>query len=203
MSPRGSVRRASRSRPAANRRHRTSASTSSSATPGSARRSRPRSRAVACGSRRSTARPGRSTPSWVMQHVALIRSTIRLAAELGVRKIVTMSGSPGDGPGSSTVNFMWYPWPADAMALLDRQWTAAIDLWQSPRRRRLGRRHRPARVRAPPAPSRVQRADARADARLRSARSSGPTSIRPTCSGSRWTRWPSSGRSDRPSTTST
>ncbi len=62
-------------------------------------------------------------------HVALIRSTIRLAAELGVRKIVTMSGSPGDGPGSSTVNFTWYPWPADAMALLDRQWTAAIDLW--------------------------------------------------------------------------
>ena len=64
------------------------------------------------------------------EHVALIRSTIRLAAELGVRKIVTMSGSPGDGPGSSTVNFTWYPWPADALALLDRQWTAAIDLWQ-------------------------------------------------------------------------
>lgn len=63
------------------------------------------------------------------EHVALIRSTIRLAAELGVRKIVTMSGSPGDGSGSSTVNFTWYPWPADAMALLDRQWTAAIDLW--------------------------------------------------------------------------
>ena len=33
------------------------------------------------------------------RHVALIRSTIRLAAELGIRKIVTMSGSPGDGPG--------------------------------------------------------------------------------------------------------
>jgi len=64
------------------------------------------------------------------QHVALIRSTIRLAAELGVPKIVTMSGSPGDGPGSSTVNFTWYPWPADALALLDRQWTAAIELWQ-------------------------------------------------------------------------
>ncbi len=63
-------------------------------------------------------------------HVALIRSTIRLAAELGVRKLVSMSGSPGDGPGSSTVNFTWYPWPADAVALLDRQWTAAIDLWR-------------------------------------------------------------------------
>jgi sugar phosphate isomerase/epimerase len=65
------------------------------------------------------------------RHVALIRSTIRLAAELGVRKIVTMSGSPGDGPGSSTINFTWYPWPADSLALLDRQWAAAIDLWQN------------------------------------------------------------------------
>jgi sugar phosphate isomerase/epimerase len=64
------------------------------------------------------------------KHVALIRSTIRLAAELDVRKIVSMSGSPGDGPGSSTVNFVWYPWPADALALLERQWAAAIDLWQ-------------------------------------------------------------------------
>ena len=63
-------------------------------------------------------------------HVALIRSTIRLAAELGVRKIVSMSGSPGDGPGSSTVNFTWYPWPADAVALLERQWAAAIELWE-------------------------------------------------------------------------
>ena len=63
------------------------------------------------------------------RHVELIRSTIRLAAELGVGKLVSMSGSPGDGPGSSTVNFTWYPWPADAMALLDRQWAEAIELW--------------------------------------------------------------------------
>jgi sugar phosphate isomerase/epimerase len=65
------------------------------------------------------------------EHVALIRSTIRLAGELGVRKIVSMSGSPGDGPGSSTVNFTWYPWPADAVALLERQWATAIDVWQA------------------------------------------------------------------------
>ena len=65
------------------------------------------------------------------EHVALIRSTIRLAAELGVRKIVSMTGSPGDGPGASTVNFVWYPWPADSLALLGRQWAAAIDLWQA------------------------------------------------------------------------
>ena len=64
------------------------------------------------------------------QHVAMIRSTIRLAAELSVRRIVTMSGSPGDGRDATAVNFTWYPWPADSVALLDRQWAAVIELWQ-------------------------------------------------------------------------
>jgi sugar phosphate isomerase/epimerase len=63
-------------------------------------------------------------------HVDLIRRTFRLAAELGVRKIVTMSGCPGDGASASAVNFTWYPWPADSMALLDRQWAAAVGLWR-------------------------------------------------------------------------
>jgi sugar phosphate isomerase/epimerase len=63
-------------------------------------------------------------------HVAVIRKTIRLASELGVKKIVTMSGSPGDGPGSSAVNFVWYPWPDESMALLERQWDAGIALWR-------------------------------------------------------------------------
>jgi sugar phosphate isomerase/epimerase len=69
-------------------------------------------------------------PTQGNDHLALIRSTIELAGELGVSKIVTMSGNPGDGPASTTVNFVWYPWPSDAMALLERQWDAAIDLWR-------------------------------------------------------------------------
>jgi sugar phosphate isomerase/epimerase len=60
----------------------------------------------------------------------LIRDTMRLAGELGVDKIVTMSGSPGDGQGASTINWIWYPWPSDAVALLDRQWAEAIPLWR-------------------------------------------------------------------------
>ena len=63
-------------------------------------------------------------------HVALIRDTFRLAEALEVSKVVTMSGCPGDGADSSTIDFVWYPWPADALALLDRQWAAAIELWQ-------------------------------------------------------------------------
>ncbi len=70
-------------------------------------------------------------PSVGDEHVGLIRSTFRLAAELGVRKVVTMSGCPGDGPAGSTVDFVWYPWPADALALLERQWDEAIPLWQT------------------------------------------------------------------------
>ena len=41
-----------------------------------------------------------------------------------------MSGTPGDGPGASTVNWVFYPWPADAVMLQARQWEAAISFWQ-------------------------------------------------------------------------
>src|SRR5258705_4228816 len=61
---------------------------------------------------------------------AIIRDTIRLAGELGVETVVSMSGTPGDGPGSTTVNWGFYPWPADAVALLNRQWDIAIPFWQ-------------------------------------------------------------------------
>jgi sugar phosphate isomerase/epimerase len=77
------------------------------------------------------------------RHVAIIRSTIRLAAELGVPKLVTMSGNPGDGAGDSAVNFVWYPWPDDSTALLERQWDAAVALW-----RKLGEEARAAGIEA-------------------------------------------------------
>ena len=79
--------------------------------------------------------------SWVLhpkhdkEHEAIILSTIELAARIGVSTIVTMSGCPGDGPGSSTINWVWYPWPADAVALRERQWNEVIALW-----RRIARR---------------------------------------------------------------
>jgi sugar phosphate isomerase/epimerase len=63
------------------------------------------------------------------QQRASIEATIRLAGELDVPKIVTMSGTPGDGDGATTINWVWYPWPADAVALLERQWDEAIALW--------------------------------------------------------------------------
>jgi sugar phosphate isomerase/epimerase len=63
-------------------------------------------------------------------HEAIVRDTIRLAGELGVETVVSMSGTPGDGPGASTFDWVFYPWPADATALLARQWDAAIPFWR-------------------------------------------------------------------------
>lgn len=63
-------------------------------------------------------------------HRALIRTTILLAERLGVDKIVSMSGVGGDGPGSSTVNWAFMPWPDDQVALLERQWQEGIEYWR-------------------------------------------------------------------------
>ncbi|HLQ48849.1 MAG TPA: sugar phosphate isomerase/epimerase [Candidatus Dormibacteraeota bacterium] len=60
---------------------------------------------------------------------AIIRNTIRLAGELGVETLVSMSGTPGDGPGASTIDWVFYPWPADAVALQARQWEATLSFW--------------------------------------------------------------------------
>jgi len=62
-------------------------------------------------------------------HSAIIDKTLRLAAELGVTKIVSMSGCPGDGPGATTIAWVWYPWPDDAVALRRRSWDAAVAFW--------------------------------------------------------------------------
>ncbi len=62
-------------------------------------------------------------------HSELIDKTLRLAAELGVTKVVSMSGCPGDGPGASTFNWTWYPWPDDAVALGRRHWDEGVRFW--------------------------------------------------------------------------
>jgi sugar phosphate isomerase/epimerase len=64
-------------------------------------------------------------------HDAIIEKTLRLASELGVAKIVSMSGCAGDGPGATTINWVWYPWPPDAVALGQRAWDGAVEFWRS------------------------------------------------------------------------
>ncbi len=63
-------------------------------------------------------------------HVRIMKAAVTLAGQIGVTKIVTMSGCPGDGPNAQMINWIFYPWPPEAMALLDRQWDQAIAFWQ-------------------------------------------------------------------------
>ncbi len=63
-------------------------------------------------------------------HDQIIDKTLRLAGELGVTKVVSMSGCAGDGPTATTVNWVWYPWPDDAVDFAQRAWDGAVEFWQ-------------------------------------------------------------------------
>lgn len=64
------------------------------------------------------------------EHVGIMEAAIELAGLLGVEKIVTMSGCPGEGPAGRHINWVWYPWPEELTALLERQWEEATALWR-------------------------------------------------------------------------
>jgi sugar phosphate isomerase/epimerase len=61
---------------------------------------------------------------------AIVADTFRLAQLLGVDRVVTMSGNPGDGAGATTVNWVTYPWPDEYTDLRRRQWDAMLALWR-------------------------------------------------------------------------
>lgn len=69
-------------------------------------------------------------PRYGDEHVEMIRTAIRIAGELGVDTIVTMSGCPGDGPQARTLNWIGLPWTVEARGILDEQWDVAIDAWR-------------------------------------------------------------------------
>jgi sugar phosphate isomerase/epimerase len=64
-----------------------------------------------------------------IEQVELIHNSIRLASDLEVNKIVTMSGCPGDSPQARAVNWIWFPWPPDMQSIREEQWELAIDTW--------------------------------------------------------------------------
>lgn len=63
------------------------------------------------------------------EHLAMIQDSIRLAGLLGVDKIVSMSGCPGDSPQARTTNWIWFPWPEEMQQIRERQWQQAIETW--------------------------------------------------------------------------
>lgn len=59
---------------------------------------------------------------------AVLRGALRLAEELGVGTVVTMSGLPG-APGDSFPAWITTVWPPENLELLDHQWEVALAYW--------------------------------------------------------------------------
>lgn len=69
-------------------------------------------------------------PTLGCDHVELTRRTIQLAGLLGVDRIVTQSGTPGDSETSKLPNWLAYPWPEDMLEMGRWQWEQTIALWR-------------------------------------------------------------------------
>jgi sugar phosphate isomerase/epimerase len=69
-------------------------------------------------------------PVRAREEARFMEDSIRLANELEVDKIVTMSGCPGDSPQASTINWIWFPWPPETVEIRERQWEEALEVWQ-------------------------------------------------------------------------
>ena len=51
-----------------------------------------------------------------------LRDTIRLAGDMGITKVCTMSGLPGGGPGDKLPNWVVSSWPPETQSILRYQW---------------------------------------------------------------------------------
>ena len=63
------------------------------------------------------------------KHADDLRRTIELAGLLGVRRVVTMSGTPGSDPDARYPSWVVNPWDGVYMDVLDYQWGVAAEFW--------------------------------------------------------------------------
>jgi sugar phosphate isomerase/epimerase len=63
------------------------------------------------------------------KHAEDVRRTIELASLLGVRNIVTMSGTPGSDPDARYPSWVVNPWDGVYLDVLDYQWEVAARFW--------------------------------------------------------------------------
>ena len=63
------------------------------------------------------------------KHAEDIRRSIRVAAALGQKRVVTMSGLPGGEPGTLHPNWIVNAWNSAALDVLDYQWEIAARFW--------------------------------------------------------------------------
>jgi sugar phosphate isomerase/epimerase len=65
------------------------------------------------------------------RHTEDLHRSIELAALLGVKRVVTMSGLPGGHPGAKTANWVVNPWDSQYTDILDYQWDeVAVPFWK-------------------------------------------------------------------------
>ena len=64
------------------------------------------------------------------KHADDLRRTITLAGALGVKHVVTMSGSPGSDPDAKYPSWVVNAWDGVYMDVLDYQWSVAVPFWK-------------------------------------------------------------------------
>jgi sugar phosphate isomerase/epimerase len=64
------------------------------------------------------------------KHADDLRRTIELAGLLGVRRVVTMSGTPGSDPDARYPSWVVNPWDGVYLDVLDYQWGVAVEFWR-------------------------------------------------------------------------
>jgi sugar phosphate isomerase/epimerase len=75
--------------------------------------------------------PLHPNPEIANLHRKEFRDTVLLAEQIGVRRIITFSGCPGDSTGSKYPNWVTCPWPPDFLRILEWQWNEqVIPYWQ-------------------------------------------------------------------------
>lgn len=57
---------------------------------------------------------------------AVFEKTVKLAAKLGVRTVITFSGCPGGGPRAREPNWIVAPWPPEFSEMLEWQWAERV-----------------------------------------------------------------------------
>lgn len=66
--------------------------------------------------------PVHPQPEIAKQHDADIKACIDLASKMGVKNVITFSGSPGDHDGALYPNWIIYPFPAENQEIMRYQW---------------------------------------------------------------------------------
>jgi sugar phosphate isomerase/epimerase len=65
------------------------------------------------------------------RHAEDLHRTIEVAALLGIKRVVTMSGLPGGHPGATAANWVVNPWDSQWLDVLDHQWNeVAVPFWK-------------------------------------------------------------------------